>query len=101
MVQTDLERTAGLIEQNKQTPPSGDPMDRDHRSPVRLRAILMIALGLFLLAALVVFFQGEHGTGSTPGARPTVEPAPIPAAHLVQVITPQRRDVARTLTLPA
>lgn len=69
--------------------------------PGRLKALLIAASGLFVLAAAFVFFQSQHETGPAPGALTPEESAQAPAAHLVQVMKPQRRDVARTLTLPA
>jgi membrane fusion protein (multidrug efflux system) len=77
-----------------------DPRDKS-APPSRVKALLIAAAGLFLLAAVFVLFQSQHETGSAPGALTIEESAQAPAAHLVQVIKPQRRDVARTLTLPA
>ncbi|MDE3241359.1 MAG: efflux RND transporter periplasmic adaptor subunit [Nitrospirota bacterium] len=70
--------------------------------PNRLKAILIAAAGLFLVVAAFVFFQGQHETGSAPEvAKATAPSGAQPATHLVQVTKPQRRDVSRTLTLPA
>lgn len=69
--------------------------------PSRLKAVLIAAAGLFLLVAAFVFFQGQPETGSAPDTAGAPAPVPAPTAHHVQVMKPQRRDVARTLTLPA
>ncbi len=80
-----------------------DSSERDHSpQPNRLKTILIAATGLFLIVAAFVFFQGQHETGSAPEAvRATASPGAQPATHLVQVTKLQRRDMARTLTLPA
>jgi RND family efflux transporter MFP subunit len=96
-------RRLGLNEQDKREASPFDSAERGSSSqPGRLKAILIAAAGLFLLVAAVVFFQGQHETGSVPEAvRATAPPGAPPTTHLVQVAKPQRRDIARTLTLPA
>ena len=79
---------------------TGVTQDRPRQN--RLKAVLIAAAGLFLLVAVLVFFQGRYETGSAPETVKAPTPtAAQPATHLVQVTKPQRRDVARTLTLPA
>lgn len=67
--------------------------------PNRLKPVLIAVAGAALLVAALVFFQARRGPSSTPEAG-LGAPAST-GAHLVQVIKPQRRDIARTLTLPA
>jgi len=79
---------------------TGVTQDRPRQN--RLKAVLIAAAGLFLLVAVLVFFQGRYETGSAPETvKAPATTAAQPATHLVQVTKPQRRDVARTLTLPA
>jgi len=64
------------------------------------RRIFMIAAGaLFVLVVVLVILQGQHQTASSP-SRTNAQHAPA-TARPVQVMKPARRDVVRTLTLPA
>lgn len=89
-----------MTEQDHDVPDDVSEAD-DGPRPSRLKIVLIAVTGLVLLVAAVVFFQGRRETGSTPEAARAV-PAPASMGrHLVQVVKPQRRDIARTLTLPA
>lgn len=60
---------------------------------------LLAALLLFLLVATLVVFQEQPQTAFPPAVKPEVAAPGLTAR--VQVVKPQRRDVARTLSLPA
>ncbi len=66
--------------------------------PSRFKIILMVATGLFLLAAALMIIQGQQPTVSAPD---TDRDAAQSSAHQVQVLKVQRRDIRQTLTLPA
>lgn len=65
-----------------------------------LKLALIAAVILFLAIATIVVFQEQPHTATAPeaGDDPTLRPSAPP---LVQVIKPQRRDLSRTLNLPA
>lgn len=66
----------------------------------RFKIILMVAAGLFLLAAALMIIQGQQPTVSAPDT--IREPGQTPAgAQQVQVLKVQQRDISQTLTLPA
>lgn len=67
--------------------------------PARLKVILVAAAGVFLLIVAFIVMQ-QHQTASSPEATPT-SAEPSASGTQVQVMIPQRRDIARTLTLPA
>lgn len=87
---------------------SEDIASRDeNRQPAGKPRWLVIGtlLGTVLLIAwLVLTFMNESGSGVTfpglQGKAPSLSPG-IPTATPVQVMKPQRRDIARTITLPA
>lgn len=66
----------------------------------RLKIVLMVAAGLFLLAATLMILQGQQPTVSAPDtARESSEASEgIPR---IQVLKVQQRDIRQTLTLPA
>jgi RND family efflux transporter MFP subunit len=64
----------------------------------RIKIILTVAAGLFLLAAVLMIIQGQQPTVSAPD---TERDSAHSAAHQVQVLKVQRRDISQTLTLPA
>jgi RND family efflux transporter MFP subunit len=66
--------------------------------PSRIKIILMVTTGLFLLAAALMIIQGQQPTVSAPD---TDRDAAQSSAHQVQVLKVQRRDIRQTLTLPA
>ena len=72
--------------------------DMTHTS--RFKIVLMVAAGLFLLAAALMIIQGQQPTVSAPdtGREPGQAPEGVPR---VQVLKVQRRDISQTLTLPA
>ena len=72
--------------------------DMTHTS--RFKIVLMVAAGLFLLAAALMIIQGQQPTVSAPdtGREPGQAPESVPR---VQVLKVQRRDISQTLTLPA
>lgn len=66
----------------------------------RFTILLLVAVGLFILAAALMIIQGQQPTVSAPG--PSGVPDQIAGSiHQVQVLKPQRRDISQTLTLPA
>lgn len=65
-----------------------------------LKLTLIAAVILFLVAATLVLFQDQPQTASAPATDHDVAQAPA-GTRLVQVLKPQRRDLARTLSLPA
>lgn len=66
----------------------------------RFKIVLMVAAGLFLLAAALMIIQGQQPTVSAPGT--TQEPGQAPeGVPRVQIVKVQRRDIHQTLTLPA
>jgi len=66
----------------------------------RIKIILTVAAGLFLLAAALMIIQGQQQTVSAPDAqRDSAQSSAGP--HQVQVLKVQRRDISQTLTLPA
>lgn len=72
--------------------------DMTHTS--RFKIVLMVATGLFLLAAALMIIQGQQPTVSAPDTsrEPGQAPESVPR---VQVLKVQRRDISQTLTLPA
>jgi RND family efflux transporter MFP subunit len=68
--------------------------------PSRFKIILWVAAGLFLLAVAFTVLQGQQPTVSAPDTaeRQAESAAGVPQ---VQVLKVQRRDISRTLTLPA
>jgi len=109
MKQETEARYTGLPSGNGQGEPAGaetDPMDNaplhapaDGRRMSHFKLTLLAALLLFLLVATLVVFQEQPQTAFPPAVTPVVA-APALTAR-VQVVTPQRRDLARTLSLPA
>jgi membrane fusion protein (multidrug efflux system) len=69
--------------------------DMTHTS--RFKIVLMVAAGLFLLAAAFMIIQGQQPTVSAPD---TERDSAQSSAHQVQVLKVQRRDISQTLTLP-
>jgi hypothetical protein len=67
--------------------------------PARLKVILVAAAGVFLLIVAFIVMQ-QRQTASSPEATP-MSAEPSASGTQVQVMIPQRRDIARTLTLPA
>lgn len=66
----------------------------------RFTILLMVAGGLFLLAAALMIIQGQEPTVSAP--EDVREPGqPTAGGQQVQVVTVQRRDISQMLTLPA
>lgn len=62
----------------------------------RFKIVLLVAVGLFIVAAALMIIQGQQATVSAP------QRGEAPAnARQVQVSKTQRRDISRTLTLPA
>ncbi|BCA56166.1 putative Membrane-fusion protein of multidrug efflux transporter [Nitrospira sp. KM1] len=59
----------------------------------RLKVLLSVAAGLFVLAVVFMLLQGQEQSGSTPGAKSDL--------HQVQTMKVQVRDIDQTLTLPA
>jgi len=79
----------------------GFPEPLDHRPRLsHLRLTLIAAAMLFLAVATLVLFQTQPQPAATPAAGRDAVQAPS-GTHLVQVIKPQRRDLDRTLSLPA
>lgn len=70
----------------------------DMTHPSRVKIILTVAAGLFLLAAALMIIQGQQPTVSAPD---TERDSAQSGAPQVQVLKVQRRDVTQTLTLPA
>lgn len=66
----------------------------------RVKIILMVGAGLFLLAVVFMIVQGQQPTVSSPDTDKKVG-SPAGGAHQVQVLKVQRRDISQTLTLPA
>lgn len=65
----------------------------------RVKILVMVAGGLFLLALVLMLIQGQQPTGSAPeGVRPPGQV--LPSAQQVQVLKVQRRDISHILTLP-
>lgn len=90
-----------MTEPGTQDETSSEPSTPLHKPGTRrLVLILSITAALFLVIAAAVLFQGQFRIAPVPSTVNEVAQIP-PAAHLVQVMKPQRRDVARTLTLPA
>lgn len=68
-------------------------------SSSRITIILTVAAALFVLAVLFMIIQGQQQTVSAPeSAGKTTSPG---GSQAVQVLKVQRRDISRTLTLPA
>ena len=74
----------------------GPPRDMTPRS--RIKITLTIAAGLFFLAVAFMIIQGQQHTVSAPD---TGDKTSTTTAQRVQVVKVQRRDISRTLTLPA
>ncbi|MFM8552826.1 MAG: efflux RND transporter periplasmic adaptor subunit [Nitrospiraceae bacterium] len=92
-------RELPVTEPDRRDAPLEPPPDR--RSGIgHLKLTLIAAAILFLAVVTIVLFQDQHQTASAPPAGQEVAQAPV-GTHLVQVIKPQRRDLARTLSLPA
>ncbi|MGA6828869.1 efflux RND transporter periplasmic adaptor subunit [Nitrospira sp. NS4] len=70
------------------------------RHTSRLKIVLMVATGLFLLAAVLMIIQGQQPTVSAPETTQEAGQAPEGVSR-VQVLKVQRRDIRQTLTLPA
>ena len=70
--------------------------DMTHTS--RFKIVLMVAAGLFLLAAALMIIQGQQPTVSAPD---TERDSAQASAHQVQLLKVQRRNIGQTLTLPA
>ena len=70
--------------------------DMTHTS--RFKIVLIVAIGLFLLAAVLMIIQGQQPTVSAPD---TERDSAQSSAHQVQVLKVQRRDIRQSLTLPA
>ena len=70
------------------------------RHTSRLKIVLMVATGLFLLAATLMIIQGREETVSAPETTPQAGQA-TEGVPRVQVLKVQRRDIRQTLTLPA
>jgi RND family efflux transporter MFP subunit len=66
----------------------------------RFKILLLVAAGLFILAAALMIIQGQQPTVSAPGTS-RVPDRTAKGIHQVQVLKPQRRDISQTLTLPA
>ncbi|MBI3357467.1 MAG: efflux RND transporter periplasmic adaptor subunit [Nitrospirae bacterium] len=66
----------------------------------RFKIILMVAAGLFLLAAALVIIQGQQPTVSAPDTDRDLAQSSA-GAQQVQISKVQRRDISQTLTLPA
>lgn len=106
---TDLPSGNGRGVDGTEEPLVTEPDDRDeatapHAAPAprpglsHLKLTLIAALMVFLLVATLVVFQEQPQTALPPAAKPAAPAAPAPS---VQVAKPQRRDIARTLSLPA
>jgi RND family efflux transporter MFP subunit len=66
----------------------------------RFKIVLIVAVGLFSLAAVLMIIQGQQPTVSAPSTdRDSAQSAA--GAHQVQVLKVQRRDISQTLTLSA
>lgn len=80
------------------------PSPGSHAATGRRTGMLIVVLvGALLAGAVWMLLQEPQPTGQAP-AGPSVSPAPSPAAAgaaPVQVLKPQRKDIAQTLTLPA
>ena len=63
----------------------------------RFKIVLLVAAGLFLLAATLMIIQGQQPTVSAPERE---RDSAQSSAHQVQVWKVQRRDISQTLTLP-
>ena len=66
----------------------------------RFKIILTVAVGLFLLAVILIIIQGQEPTVSSPDTDKN-STAPSGGAQQVQVLKVLRRDISQTLTLPA
>jgi RND family efflux transporter MFP subunit len=82
--------------------PGGPPEPPPDPGPgiSHLKLTLIAAAILFLVVATVVLFQSQPQTASAPSTEPDIAQTPA-GTSLVQVLKPQRRDLARTLSLPA
>ena len=77
--------------------PEGFPSDMTPAS--RIKITLTVAAGLFFFAVAFMIIQGQQHTVSAPDlGEKTASTAKVQA---VQVLKVQRRDISRTLTLPA
>jgi RND family efflux transporter MFP subunit len=66
----------------------------------RFKIVLIVAVGLFALAAVLMMIQGQQPTVSAPSTdRDSAQSAA--GSHQVQVLKVQRRDISQTLTLSA
>jgi RND family efflux transporter MFP subunit len=66
----------------------------------RFKIVLIVAVGLFSLAAVLMIIQGQQPTVSAPSTdRDSAQSAA--SAHQVQVLKVQRRDISQSLTLSA
>ena len=77
--------------------PEGLPSDMTPTS--RIKITVTVAAGLFFLAVALMIIQGQQHTVSAPDTGDTK--ASNTKAQPVQVVKVQRRDISRTLTLPA
>ncbi len=66
----------------------------------RFKIVLLVAAGLFILAAALMIIQGQQPTVSAPGTSRGPDQS-VEGIHQVQVLKAQRRDISQTLTLPA
>lgn len=99
---SDEHRGNGLDHEVPERPDVTEPDGPPDRAPAvgHLKLTLVAAAILFLAVATVVLFQDRPQTASAPSTEPEAVRTPA-GTRLVQVVTPQRRDVARTLSLPA
>lgn len=77
-----------------------DPPPERRPATRRIAVILSVGAVLFIAVAAAVYLQGISLPFPAPALVEEIGQTP-PAMHLVQVVKPQRREVARTLTLPA
>jgi membrane fusion protein, multidrug efflux system len=77
--------------------PEGFPSDMTPTSRIKITAT--VAAGLFFLAVVFMIIQGQQHTVSAPDTEG--KQASSTKAQPVQVVKVQRRDISRTLTLPA
>ncbi|HEU4686476.1 MAG TPA: efflux RND transporter periplasmic adaptor subunit [Nitrospira sp.] len=79
-----------------------DPSLDDMTPSSRMKVTLSVAAGLFFLAVVFMIIQGQEQTVSSPDAGHSAEKTVSAAgAQPVQVVKVERRDISRTLTLPA
>lgn len=94
-------RGPNVIEPDMQVETHPDSLHDRKAGTSHLKLAAIAAVILFLAVATVVLMQEQPHQAAPPSAEHATAQSSSAGTHLVQVLKPQRRDLARTISLPA